>query len=313
MAEPIAPPRGSSNGTGRAPRPQVIYVMGAGRSGSTILGVTLGNCEGVFFAGELDAWLARSGEPQVQDAERTQFWETVRDRVTGAAALYGNRPQRTIERSLSLFRFRLWQDRRSLQGPYRRVSESLYEAVAAVSGAEAVVDSSHYPLRAREMQRLTGVDLYLIYLVRDPQSVVASFNRRDVAQYSKSTLTTNVYLWLTSLLSVMVFLSHPRERRLFVRYEDFVADPATVVGEIVGLAGLHPPTPDFTELHTGLAFQGNRVIRTPVIALDREPVRPGPRSRVTAALQRPCSAVIERLTPAAGALNQRSHVHAAGR
>ena len=313
MAEPIAPPSGSSNGAGRTPRPKVIYVMGAGRSGSTILGVTLGNCDGVFFAGELDAWLARSGEPQVQDADRLRFWETVRNRVTGAAELYGNRAQRTIERSLSLFRVRLWRERRSLSGPYRRVSESLYEAVAAVSGAAAVVDSSHYPLRAREMQRLTGVDLYLIYLVRDPQSVVASFNRKDVAQYSKSTLTTNVYLWLTALLSVMVFLSHPRERRLFVRYEDFIADPQAVVGAIVGLAGLHPPAPDLGAMRTGLAFQGNRVIRTPVIALEREPVRPGPRSRVTAALQRPCSAVIERLTPAAGEPGRRSHAHAAGR
>ena len=31
------------------PPPKVLYVLGAGRSGSTILGVALGNFEGVFF------------------------------------------------------------------------------------------------------------------------------------------------------------------------------------------------------------------------------------------------------------------------
>ena len=61
-------------------RLKVIYVMGAGRSGSTILGVTLGNCERFFFAGELDKWLARSGVPQLEDAERIRFWSAVRGR-----------------------------------------------------------------------------------------------------------------------------------------------------------------------------------------------------------------------------------------
>ena len=60
--------------------------------------------------------------------------------------------------------------------------------------------------------------------------MVASFGRKDVAQYSKSTLTTNVYLWLTNLLATLVFLRHPRDRRLFVGYEDFVADPERAVG-----------------------------------------------------------------------------------
>ncbi|HEX4467726.1 MAG TPA: hypothetical protein VH025_11110, partial [Solirubrobacteraceae bacterium] len=43
---------------------KVLYVMGAGRSGSTILGVMLGNCEGIFYAGELDKWLPREGRPK---------------------------------------------------------------------------------------------------------------------------------------------------------------------------------------------------------------------------------------------------------
>ncbi len=92
-------------------------------------------------------------------------------------------------------------------------------------GVTHVVDTSHYPLRALELQRIDGIDLYLVYLVRDPQGVVASFNRHDVGEYTKSTLHTNVYLWVTHVLSLFVFLRHPRERRLLVRHEDFVADP----------------------------------------------------------------------------------------
>ena len=62
-------------------RPRVAYVMGSGRSGSTILGVTLGNCAGIFYAGELDAWLRTSGVPPQNGAERARFWGAVADEV----------------------------------------------------------------------------------------------------------------------------------------------------------------------------------------------------------------------------------------
>src|ERR1700676_598924 len=70
-------------------RPKVIYVMGAGRSGSTVLGVALGNCENVFFAGELDKWLVRRGAPNLTDDERTRFWSGVRGQGDGAAPVGG--------------------------------------------------------------------------------------------------------------------------------------------------------------------------------------------------------------------------------
>jgi hypothetical protein len=296
MAEPAAreAPVGSDQG-----RPLVIYVMGAGRSGSTIVGVTLGNCEDVFYAGELDAWLSRSGEPQLDDPQRTRFWNRVREQVTGASALFGWEAQRAIERSVSLFRVNKWRTRRRLRRPYRRVNEQLYQAVTRVAGTPFVVDTSHYPLRARELQSLGGIDLFLLYLVRDPQSVVASFSRKDVAQYSKSTFTTNVYLWLTNLLSVWVFLRHDRRRRVFVRYEEFLAQPEDVVRAILERACVVTGQPDLTRLETGVAFQGNRVIRTETVALDRQQAAPGRRSLLTSIAQLPWSMVHARLRPVA--------------
>jgi hypothetical protein len=295
MAEPAAR---SLDPSGQQ-RPQVMYVMGAGRSGSTILGVTLGNYENVFYAGELDGWLGRSGEPQIDDAARVRFWSSVREQVGGASELFGRTAELSLERSMSLFRVRRWRERRRIRGPYRRVAEDLYRAVSRAAGTPLIVDTSHYPLRARELQALDGIDLYLIYLMRDPQSVVASFNRKDVAQYTKSTLTTNVYLWLTNLLCAWVFLRNRRDRRIVVRHEDFVADPDGVVRDILRCVGVSPPQPDFSALDTGLAFQGNRVIRSERAALKSEPDRPVRRSATTMLLQLPWSLVLSRLRPVA--------------
>jgi hypothetical protein len=280
-------------------RPRVIYVMGAGRSGSTIFGIAMGNCAGVFYAGELDAWLVRAGEPQLDDEERVRFWRAVRDEVEVAETLVGREAQRSLERSVAPFRIYKWRARRRLRLPYRRAAEDLYRAIGRATGAALIVDTSHYPLRARELQRVPDIDLFLVYLVRDPQSVVASFNRQDVAQYAKSTLTTNVYLWLTHLLSVFVFLKQPRERRLFLRYEDFVADPGGMLRSVLDHVGESASLPDFSRLQTGIPFQGNRVMRSDTVALGAERAPAVRRSRITALLQLPWTLVLARLRPRA--------------
>jgi hypothetical protein len=277
-------------------RPKVLYVMGTGRSGSTFLGVALGNCANVFFAGELDKWLVRGGTPQPEGEERSRFWSEVQREVDGAE-LFGGAAHRSLERSSALFRLGAWSERRRLRRRYRRISEDLYRAVSHTAGATRIVDTSHYPLRARELQALEGIELYLLFLSRDPHSVVASLDRRDVAERRFGVLAANAYLWLTDLISVYVFLGHPRERRLFIRYEDFVGDPERALRAILDLTGSSAPIPDLTKLRTGVPFHGNRLVNERVIALKRdEPVQPR-RSVVTTLLQLPWLAVLPRLRP----------------
>jgi hypothetical protein len=276
-------------------RPKVIYVMGAGRSGSTILGVTLGNCEGVFFAGELDKWLGKAGRPPLQGAERERFWNDVREEVD-AGDLIGGRARR-MERSSALLHPRNWSARRRMRQRYKQVAEELYRAVAHVAGVTYVVDTSHYPLRARELQHLAGVDLFLMFVVRDPHSVVASFGRDDVIERRFGVLSTNLYLWLTYLLSMSTFLRHPRDQRLFVRHEEFLADPQAVVGQILERAGAPASTPDLARLHTGLPFQGNRLVRSDVVALEHNGAKAQQASLVTSLLQLPWRAVLSWLRP----------------
>ncbi len=278
-------------------KPKVIYVLGAGRSGSTILGVTLGNCENVFFAGELDKWLTTSGVPTLKDQERMGFWAEIRGEVKNAEPLFGNRA-RSLERSATLFQVRQWTARRRLRGEYRRVAEELYLAIAGATHATHIVDSSHYPLRALELQGLTGIDLYLIYLVRDPQSVVRSLHRKDVPERSFGTLATNAYLSLTHLFAVPVFLRHPRARRVFVRHEDFLACPEAALREILDDVDCSAAVPALGSLRTGVPLHGNRLVREQVVALEQERPRTQPRSLATSLLQLPWRLVFALLRPA---------------
>jgi len=285
--------------------PKVIYVMGAGRSGSTILGVALGNAPDVFFAGELDKWFARSGVPRRGDARLTSFWSQVLDEVGPAEDLFLARTG-WLERSSALLDPRKWRARRRLRARYRQVSQQLYGALARVSGAGAIVDSSHYPLRAQQLQHCEGLDLHLVLLVRDAQSVVASLGRRDVVERRFGPWASNAYLWLTYVLSIYVFLRQPRNRRLLVRHEDFVADPAGVLLQILQDIDSLPSQVDFQSLDTGLPFHGNRLLKSATVALNTATDRQPSRSRLTAMLQLPLAVAFSWLRPSSGRADGRS-------
>jgi Sulfotransferase family len=310
--QPVATPSRKA----RSGRPKVVYVMGAGHSGSTILGVTLGNCTNVFYAGELEEWLINSGLPPLGGSERARFWGTVRDSVAGAEDLFGGGANRYLERSSTVFRLDRWAARRRLRRRYRRVTEDLYRAVAHAAGATHVVDTSHFPLRARELKALAGIEVYLVFLVRDPQQVVASELRHisphDVAERRLRAAVTNANLWLTYLLSVAVFLGHQRERRLFLRHEDFLADPAGVLRQILDVVDSSAAIPDLTALRTGSPLLGNKLIRSEVVALEGPKTSRTRSSRMTALIQRPWEAVLSRLKPAAIASTEREHASRLG-
>jgi Sulfotransferase family len=284
-------------------RPKVLYVMGAGHSGSTILGVALGNCAGFVYTGELEEWLLAAERPRWAAGDRQSFWSAVKDRVHGAEGLFGSVANRCIERSSVVFRIDLWPTRRRILRVYRQVAEEVIAAVADVAGARYVVDTSHFPLRARELQKLNGIELYLVYLVRDPRAVVAS-NMRDlspheVAETRWRAVAMNADLWLTQLVSTCVFLRHPRERRIFVRHEDFLADPEWILRQILDRVGSRAQIPDLEELRIGAPLQGNRLIRSETVGVRRSGPAPAPRRPLTWLVQAPWRPVLRRLRPAA--------------
>ncbi|HTZ65341.1 MAG TPA: hypothetical protein VMB51_14650 [Solirubrobacteraceae bacterium] len=283
-------------------RPKIIYVMGGHHIGSTVLGVTLGNCQGCFFAGEVHSWFTKHGLPAYRHEAALRFWEEVSANVQNGAELFGDDTELYLDRSsaLRLSRLRRWPTtRRELRPPYRRATEELYRAIANAAGAENIIDSSHYPLRARELQSLDGIDLYLVFLVRDPQGVVASHDPRSAAGSAKSALITNLHLWATHVLSLLVFLRQPPERRLFLRHEQFLADPENVIRQILDGVESDAALPDLTALHTGSPLQGNPLLKEERVLALRGPPGPPPRpSRMTTLLQAPWTPVFSLLHPA---------------
>jgi hypothetical protein len=179
-----------------------------------------------------------------------------------------------------------------LRPRYRRFHRDLYNAIAEVSACDTIIDTAHYPLRARELRKTDNVELYLILLVRNPHAVVESFRKLDGPD-GKGLWGANAYLWLTHFMSILVYLSHPRRRRVLIRSEDFGTNTSTIVRRIIDMSGARSPLPDMSLLNTGRPLAGHSLLRSEHVSVNSQLTEvPRRRSLVTGLLQLPWTATL---------------------
>ena len=167
---------------------KVLYIVGVGRSGSTLLERMLGAVPGSVNAGELNAIFSRvarqdqrcgCGEPFSACA----FWQAVGDRAFGG---WGSVTERMADLQPRVVRQRYVPRLASgvTGATYRReldeyldVHHRLYGAIAAVSGAEVVVDASKSTAQLFALRRIEDLDLRVVNLVRDSRGVANSWSK----------------------------------------------------------------------------------------------------------------------------------------
>lgn len=243
------------NVTRMSERTKVLFIAGYFRSGSTILDRMLGQIPGFFSAGELRfAWKESFLEDQPCGCGRPfsgcPFWGAVIEEA------YGSRDRVALDEVLSLKdrvdRMRHiprllspWKSQ-GFRGDLARYApklEALYRAIREVSGAEVIVDSSKDPSYGYVLANLAGLDLRVVHLVRDSRAVAYSWQRRKI-KYEVAGREERMPIlspaessigWMRSNLLIEP-LKSVIPRHVLVRYEDLIADPATL-GKIPALAG----------------------------------------------------------------------------
>jgi len=262
--------RNNSLGTfGRYPR--VIFIMGTGRSGSTVLDLFLGQHPIIQSAGELcnvvkSGWIGGEFCSCGERVPACPFWMEVRKRwedLTGATPEEYERLRFLVEQRRSTLWTMLRSDRLenlslSEKGPgeflaYAQWTVALYRAITEVNGRSIIVDSSKNPARGLALammdQRMDLIDLYLIQLVRDVRGFVwsqrKSFQRDERAGVAHDLAPRPVWksalVWLfVNSICEKVRARHEQLRTLFLRYEDFASDTLQEALKIASFLDISP-------------------------------------------------------------------------
>jgi len=261
----------------------VVYIMGAGRSGTTLLDILLGNGDGSVSCGELNRFARHHGEPPLIEpaSARGRFWNRVR------AALRRRMARLDFDRLAALEHRHAYHTSalRALlpiasdadAAQYNGYVRDLYESLFEVSGARTLIDSSKYPGRAlRVHSALAGSStrVLFVYLRRDPVDVVRSFAKQGIEQPSKSWIAAAVYYAAVNALCLLAAWSLRRRGRdvVVVSYEELLGDPQATLRKIaqglnIDLSGVEACL-SANEFRVGPLFHGNRIRLKPVIALE---------------------------------------------
>jgi hypothetical protein len=244
--------------TGEHSRIKVLYLIGWGRSGSTLVDNLVGGVEGFFSAGELrNIWHEGLAQRRRCGCGELIFecpvWSAVLRSVFGTDSpedVYSDRVldwQRRTLRSRRTWRVLSGRSSPELEA-YMSVMTRVFHAVADVTESRVIVDSSKVPSDAAMLLSVPTIDPYYIHLVRDPRATAFSWQRRkarldgtSVEDMPRFSLIKNAFNWNEFNLGaegVHRRVGPSRFRR--IRYEDFVSDPRGTVEDIVAFVGERP-------------------------------------------------------------------------
>ena len=254
---------------------KVLYVVGLGRSGSTILSNSLGQIPGFFSGGELNfIWRHNVIENRLCGCGRPfrecPVWTKVMDEAFGGMDRVDPREMMRLQalgtRTRHIPMMLTEGGRRSLAGRLEKFLISygrLYEAIGTATGSRVVVDSSKEPAHGFAMSMVPGVDLYALHLVRDPRAAAYSWSKKkpqpdtDTREYMvRFSPTKSSALWDSWNASAETLWRRATQRYLRLRYEDFVADPRKSFEKILALVGeadAEPPLLGEREVKLGVS------------------------------------------------------------
>lgn len=242
----------------RQERIKLIYLMGMGRSGGTLLGRLLGQQQSSIYVGELRYLWQRGLVEDWQCAcgsafSNCNFWSTVLSYSPHSQVPLSSRS--LLEKTDSLNRSRWYPYILFFSLIHRwtgfipeRLREfasangELYRAICAASGVTTVVESSRYPGRAMALAFSPDVDVYVIHLVRDARGVICSQLKQSKkrGQRVKRYPARRVVHWsVINLMSSLSALIFPSAKFKLQRYESFASSPIPAMKQLMDFCGMN--------------------------------------------------------------------------
>lgn len=266
--------RAQMDGQADASLPTIVYIASASRSGSTVLDQVLSGVDGIVGVGELrrisdyasqnmDAIkdpINRRGCTCGSAISECEFWTAV-EKVSGVELRGTGLTSRLSSANRALFRAmfmvfgadltRLFA---AIYPPFKAELAvaanfmKVYSAVAAVSGARCVVDSSKMTHQFLMLKVAYPGQVKLLALYRDGRAVSKSIIRGErIKFFMRGRFSTDpvrahreaAKYWIGSVMQMMaVYMRLPGADKYLLRYEDFCVNPQHHVRELLGRFGL---------------------------------------------------------------------------
>ena len=259
---------------------KVIYILGTGRSGTTVIDIVVGNNDDIFSCGELVRYSELKAEPHgfPPDSENYIFWKNIEQKLFDRLPSSHDelfRISRKLEFHPSFF-FNLFKlTSRKNKQLYKKYINTFFDILFESIEQNIVVDSSKYAGRGLGLLRALKYDLFIIYVVRDPVRVINAFAKTDVEQMPKKYWVANIYYFLINFICRIVTMMAKKPRVYPLKYENFLSNPAKELENIQEAFGIDlsrsiQTVSENGDFEVGHLFEGNRIRLQKTLRLKKE-------------------------------------------
>jgi len=199
----------------------LIYLLGAGRSGTTLLATVLNTNSKILTLGEMHQFREHLiGEKQCSCGlalKECEFWSEI----------IGQLPKQTAEELLFSEKKESHHNIPKIllsnksDNEYLSIQEEIFTKISNDKPNKILLDSSKYIARYLLLSKSKKINVKGIYVVRDVRGVINSFGKK--VQTPRSPLSTIIYYCLINFFGQVVCWRN--NRVIKVKYEDFVSDP----------------------------------------------------------------------------------------
>jgi len=223
----------------------VIYLLGAGHSGSTLLDLIMGSHSQIFGAGELQQYFV-SPDSRIRSCMcgktvlECPFWKKVFKNLNLESGLTVYRKRKDFLLNRKSYLDSYYRCPVNLE-KYIELNEELYKNILKYSGKKIVFDSSKWPYRAELLLNSNKLDITILHLVRNGKGVTWSWRACWDNRSRHSNVIRRIrvmYHWLACNLQIEIVKRRNRANYIFLRYEDFVKNPKGILKLILKKLGL---------------------------------------------------------------------------
>ncbi|WP_127846056.1 sulfotransferase [Psychroflexus aestuariivivens] len=248
----------------------LIYIIGAGRSGTTLLDIMLGNNSNSLSLGEINRFFLREGKPPKREksSKVSTFWSSFKNQFdlnNQNDYNYLNDLFKNHEYHTSLYK----SISQNSDSEYIKLLRLQYDLLYNQTDENVIVESSKYPVRAINLSNYVNKEKFsikYIYLKKDPANVVNSFQKKNLEQPSKGFFSANIYYLTVNLIcNISIALLKKRGHKVSeITYENLTKDTENTLVKIqkdldLDLTSLIGKINKKEKLKTGFLFDGNRI------------------------------------------------------